>query len=363
MTRSLELPRAPRILAVCTHRLGDVLLTTPLLRSVRRAWPDARLDVVTLESSMPALQGNADLQQVVGVPAGAGALDTMRRVGWRAYDLAISTLHTDRAHLTAFGAASRRVNLAPRVGLGLWWKQRLGQPVTGAPGCHTVVTYLAVADALGIPRHYDVVPPRAAQPHPRAAQLPRPYAVIHPVPMYRYKHWSLAGWQAVIGWLERQGLRVVLTGGRADNERRLVGEVAAAGGAGVVNLCGELAFGELTGLIENAAVFAGTDTSVTHLAAATGVPTVTPFGPTSPVKWGPWPCGLRDVAVSPWRLVAPLQQAGNVWIVQGLEHCVPCRREGCEMRLDSRADCLDHLPASRVIAALDQALRSPRPSR
>ena len=37
----LDLPPRPRILVVTLRRIGDVLLTTPLIRSLRRAWPDA----------------------------------------------------------------------------------------------------------------------------------------------------------------------------------------------------------------------------------------------------------------------------------------------------------------------------------
>ena len=36
---SIDLPERPRILVVTLRRLGDVLLTTPLVRTIRAAWP------------------------------------------------------------------------------------------------------------------------------------------------------------------------------------------------------------------------------------------------------------------------------------------------------------------------------------
>ena len=354
-------PTPRRILALCTRRLGDVLLTTPLLRSLRRAWPEAELDVLTLQWSAPALEGNPDVSRVLAIPEGAGIGQTLRAIGGpRRYDLALSTLHGDRPHYTGLWAAGTRVNVVPPGnGEGGWWKRPLStRAVVRDHDAHMVVQYLRLADALGIARHAELVPPRANQPHAALAALPKPYAVVHAAPMYAYKRWTLEGWRALIRWLAAQGLHVVLTGGPAADERRYVDEVAAGFGSAVSVLAGQLSFGQLTGLIEPAKVFIGTDTSVTHLAAATGVPTLALFGPTATATWGPWPRGAVAEGASPWRMSAPLQQRGNVWIVQGVEHCAPCHQEGCERRRDSRADCLDFLPAARVIAATDQALRA-----
>jgi heptosyltransferase III len=359
-------PVPRRILALCTRRLGDVLLTTALLRSLRRAWPQAELDVLTLRWSAPALDGNPDVSRVIAIPEAAPVALTLRALGApRRYDLAVGTLYSDRTHYTALWAAGTRVNLVPPTGTeGSWWKRRLSTRfVPRDQGCHMVEQYLRLADALGIPRQRDLVPPRAPAPNPALASLGRPYAVVHPAPMYRYKRWTVAGWRELVRWLARQGLQVVLSGGPAAEERAYVAEVAAEPGSGVVNLAGTLTFPELAGLIAPAAVFVGPDTSVTHLAAATGAPTVAIYGPTAVTTWGPWPAGAAEVEATPWQNAAPVQHAGNVWLMQGIEHCVPCWREGCERHRDSRADCLDFLPAARVIAVTQQALSAGAPKR
>lgn len=353
------IPEPRRILAICTRRLGDVLLMTPLLRSLRRAWPQAELDVLTLRWSAPALEGNPDITRVLPIDEGAGLGDSIKVIGgFRSYDLAVSTLHSDRGHFTALWAAGTRVNAVAGGSESSWWKNALstrGAVIGGE--FHTVVKYLRLADAMGLPRSYELVPPRAAARHPALAKLPRNYVVLHPAPMYSYKRWSIAGWRAVVRWCEAQGLHPVLTGGPAESERHYVDQVAAGSGATV--LAGQLSFGQLTGLIEGAKAFAGTDTSVTHLSAAAGAATVALFGPTAVTAWGPWPRGYTKDEPTPWRDSAPLQNRGNVWILQGIEHCTPCHQEGCERHRDSRADCLDFLPAARAIAVLDAALRIP----
>lgn len=354
-----------RILVLCTRRLGDVLLTTPLIRALRRAWPEARIDALTLMSSAAALDGNADVARVIALPERAPLWTTLRAVGApRRYDLAVSTLYNDRPHLLALWSAGLRANIVPPDGLpGARWKRRAARYRAELQPVHTVEQYLRLADALGIPRHFGVVPPRPADERRLDALLPerarQPYAVVHPAPLYDYKAWTLDGWQALLRWLAAQGLRVVVTGGPAPAERTFVARVLAGAPPGSVNAAGLLSLAELTPLIEGARVYVGPDTSVTHLAAATGAPTVALFGPSNPVVWGPWPQNHTGGNASPWSLQAPVQHRGNVWLVQGLAHCVPCLLEGCERRRDSRSLCLDELPPARVIAAADEAIRSP----
>ena len=124
-------------------------------------------------------------------------------------------------------------------------------------------------------------------------------------------------------------------------------------------LDGQLDWPQLAGLLAQARVYVGPDTSVTHLAAAAGCPTVAVYGPTDPRLWGPWPAGGLDSA---WDAAGTLQRRGNVWLVQNPLPCVPCQLEGCERGLDSYSCCLDEIAAERVIAAATSALAAPASS-
>lgn len=354
-----------RILVLCTRRLGDVLLTTPLIRALKRAWPGSRIDALTLASSAAALAGNPDLERVLTLRERAPLRESLRSVGApRRYDLALSTLYNDRPHLLALWSAGTRANVVPPRGEpGYYWKRWAAQYHAELQPVHTVEQYLRLADALGIARHTEVVPPQPGDARRADALLgdrARPYAVVHPAPLFEYKAWTLDGWRGLLRWLTAQGLRVVVTGGPAEAERAYVARVLEQAPAGVIDAAGQFSLAELTPLLQGARAYVGPDTSVTHLAAATGVPTLALFGPSNPVVWGPWPQGHAGPGASPWRLAAPLQHAGNVWILQGLAHCVPCLLEGCARRLDSRSRCLDELPLARVTAVLDAALARPQ---
>src|SRR6202161_2940483 len=66
MTR-IELPARPRILVISLRRLGDVLLTTPLIRSLRRAWPDATIEALVFANTAGILRGHPALNSIVAV--------------------------------------------------------------------------------------------------------------------------------------------------------------------------------------------------------------------------------------------------------------------------------------------------------
>jgi len=51
----------------------------------------------------------------------------------------------------------------------------------------------------------------------------------------------------------------------------------------------QFSWSQNTALLRRARVYVGPDTSTSHLAAATGCPTVALFGPMDPRVWGPWP--------------------------------------------------------------------------
>jgi len=344
----------PRILVVALRRLGDVLLTTPLIRSLKRAYPGATIEALVFRGTEGILAGNPDIADVVTMPErpSAGESLGLLRSLWRTYDLAISTQSGDRPTLFAWGAARRSVGFVDAEGLAarLKWLA-LDYPVAVAGGLHRVRDVLRLAAAIGVSPLPELVAPRGAM---RSGIVPdRPYAVIHAAPMFRYKRWTADGWQVLAAALDARGLAVLATGGAAD--RQYLDEVWA--GQPEVRVLEPLAWGELAELIAGARVYVGPDTSVTHLAAAVGAPMVALYGPTDPQLYGPWPSGGLD---QPWATSETIQNRGYVWLVQNPPSCpwsiLPCQQEGCERRLDSHSRCLDELTVSQVLSAVDAAL-------
>lgn len=339
-----------KILVVCLRRIGDVLLATPLVRSLKATWPQARVDMLVFAGTTGILDGNADVDEVLALPDRPSRRDTwamLRRVAGD-YDLAISTQSGDRPAMFARVASRRAIGLRSQ-GRGGWLRDGLlTRSVPTDPRRHRVEEMLVLAEAAGATAR--VATPSGPQARlPDGVVLPSRYVVLHPGPAVRYKRWNADGWRRLVAACAERGLGVVVTGGPGRAEREYLD--ALFDGCPVLRLDGRLDWSRMRAVIEGAVALVGVDTSTTHLAAIVGVPTVAVFGPTDPRIWGPWPMGADR---SPWVAVAHGQANGNVRLVQHAGFaCQPCQQDGCDRHIDSRAACLDELDAQRVIDALD----------
>src|SRR5262245_39442835 len=110
----LDLPARARILVVALRRIGDVLLATPLIRSLRRAWPDATIAALVFADTAGILDGNPDLDGVVTMSPRPGLPESVALAARlaRRYDLAISTQTGDRPTWFAIVAGRASVGYA-----------------------------------------------------------------------------------------------------------------------------------------------------------------------------------------------------------------------------------------------------------
>jgi len=350
-----------RVLVVVTRRIGDVLLATPVVRSIKAAWPQAHVDVLVFGGTQGFLVGSPDVHRVLTVPERPGFVAHLKWVATlaRAYDLALSLLPGDRPTIYAWIAGKRRAGLLENDRKSLWKRALLDAWVPfDKRETHTVRAHLALLPAIGVAPSAHVLPSWTPDDERAVERLlgplkGEPYAVLHPYPKFRYKMWTEAGWIAVAQSLADRGLRVVLTGGPDADERQYVRGVAERM-RDALDVAGKLSVGGTALVVSKAAVYVGPDTAVTHAAAALGVPTVAIYGPTNPVKWGPWPAGHAPGS-NPWVRVGS-QSLRHVRLVQGAGACVPCGLEGCERHIASSSDCLTGLPAERVIAAIEDLI-------
>ncbi len=355
-----------RVLVICMRRIGDVLLSTPIAHSIKAAWPDARVDMLVFAGTDAVLRGNPDIDHVIAVPEGLGAWATLRLAArlWRQYDVAIGVQTGDRPTFMAWAAGRRAVGFVERGAQSLWKRHALAYAVpAGEAGEHTVAGNLRLLEPLGIAPIAAVragwdegAPARAREAFP-GVEGPRPFALMHVSPKFPYKAWTSQGWIELARALAQSGMTVVVAGGGSQEERDYIAGLMPQLPPATVSVAGKVDLAALAWLLARARIYVGTDTAVTHMAAAAGIPTVALFGPSSPVKWGPWPGAFRSTGASPW-LLRGTQMRGNVFLLQGEDprDCVPCQGEGCEKHVRSLSDCLQHMPSRVVIDAVERML-------
>ncbi len=363
-----------KVLLIATQQIGDVLLCTPLLKSMRMAWPNAMIDVLVYKNTSGILAGNADCNNVIesdNHPNLSAYLKLLKTI-FKQYDLAVTSQGNDRAHQYAFLAGKTRIGLIPNLKRKHWWKKISCKrwSLLEEDNTHTVIQNLLLADLMGINRQYELTPPNltSADVLPRLNQLlnfsfsDTAYTIVHPLPMWQYKRWTDAGWIALIQHLLDKGHQVIITGGPAIAEinygENLAKNFLGSSSGKVISLVGKTSFAEMSALLTQSKLYVGPDTATTHLAAACGTPTLAIFGPTNPVKWAPWPFGYHQEK-SPWqRFSSQYQLVNNVMLLQGRGVCVPCHKAGCDNHNKSHSQCLDDLPVGRVIEALAVLLKS-----
>jgi heptosyltransferase-3 len=173
-------------------------------------------------------------------------------------------------------------------------------------------------------------------------------------PKYPYKEWTKEGWIRLAQWLDEKGINIVFTGNSEEKDTYDIRGIFNSLPNRSVSMIGKLSLSEVGFLLSRAAVYVGPDTAITHMAAAQGIPTVALYGPTNPVKWGPWP---KDHLVSENPFVRKGSQiVKNVFLVQGEGECVPCHEDGCERHIESLSKCLQNISPDTLIAVVQQAL-------
>ena len=297
-----------RILVMRSGALGDFILGLPALRALREAFPDHQLEVVGPGALLPLASSLVDLSTPIEraeMAAFFGETELPREMAERyaGLDLAVLWL-ADREGLVRghFGRlGTRQILHAPalppadqRIHATDYLLETL-RPLGILPSRVAVK-----GDPVGLRGDPDSTERRAVpsvRPDPAAVNearslfgrlglaLEKPVVAIHPGSGGRWKCWPAERFARVADLLADVGHQVVLVQGPADEE--VVGQVLAAVEGEPLPVISDLSTEDLVAVLSICTVYLGNDSGVTHLAAATGVPTVALFGPTDPAIWGP----------------------------------------------------------------------------
>jgi heptosyltransferase-2 len=337
-----------RILVKQVNWLGDIVMSQPALRALRRAYPAAHLAVLVKRELASFFDGATWIDEVIPYrirPGWAGLGDQRTLVAdlrRRRFDLAV--LFPDSFQSALWAAAA---GIPERVGYvrdlrGLLLTRGVAPTETTQAGHQVGYRLHLLSEALGIagsPDDFavDVAPLSRVRMQAWLGERRRrpdgPLIGLAAGAAYGpAKEWPATRFAALADLLaERLGAECVLVG--SPGERARSEEVAAATRAGALVAAGATDVGELVALLSLCAGFVGNDSGSMHVAGALGVPTVGIFGSTRPGR------------------TAPL--GGRATVVYHAIECSPCLKRTCRF---GHYRCLTEIDAPEVARALEDGM-------
>lgn len=215
-----------RILVITLRYLGDTLLVTPLLGSLKQAYPNAEIDVLLPSGNLGMLEGNKDVNKLIPMTGKPGIVNFVKLLFrlFREYDISISTQAGDRPILCAILAGKFSMGFVQQNTSRYSWKCLLLKRALqfDEQHSHAVLENLRFCEPLNIHPCYKLTPPNSVFGYSDPFQGGK-YAVLHIMPQWRYKEWHDEGWIRIVYFLNRQGFQIALTGSaQADELERIL---------------------------------------------------------------------------------------------------------------------------------------------
>lgn len=291
----MPVPRTPPR-SICLLRLsalGDATHVVPVVRTLQRHLPGARLTWVIGPGEAKLLDGLEDVRLVIyDKRTGFAGMRALWR-GLRAerFDVLLQMQLAARANLLAAGLrARRRIGYDPRrskEGHGLVVNERIP-----AGGQHVLDVLGRFCEPLGI--HQDRVewalPVDAADRRWAEGHLVpgRRWLVVSPCSSHPLRNWSAERYAAVADHAASRGWAVAICGGRSELERRTTDAILAAMRHPALDLVGRDTLKQLIALLERADAVLAPDSGPVHIANAMGTPVLGLYACTDPTRSGPY---------------------------------------------------------------------------
>ena len=284
---------------ICLVRLsaiGDVTHVLPVINTIRSHWPQTKITWVIGKTELELVH---DLAGVEFIPfdksRGALAyLDLRRRLRGRRFDVLMLMQLSLRAGLIPlFARAPIRIGFDRGRSRNLhgWFINRRVEAKTGQ---HVLDGFFCFTEALGITEKRlawdlccsDEERAFAASILPETGERT---LLISPCSSRAYRNWPPGRYAEIADYAaEAHAMRIVLTGGASETERRYARRIIAATRAHPIDLVGRTTLRQLVAVIERCDVVVCPDSGPAHLATCAGKPVIGLYATSNPDRTGPY---------------------------------------------------------------------------
>ena len=361
------------ILVINTMHIGDLLLITPALRTLRTNFPDAKISLLTDLALADLVRENPCIDECLtidkhGREKSLGALVTfIRRLRSRHFDLVINLHRNERCSaITAFCGARERIGYA-QPGFGIFYTKKypnlaMADTPRDLATKHQVTVHLEMLQqALGlktiddrglemkIPAEAETEAARlwqkmldetAAAAPMSSGEQPRPVIAFNIGASWATKRWIDTYFAQCADQLIGEGCAVAFFGGPTDVPivDACLAQMREKNSPHCHIFTGKVTLAVLAGLLSRCALMLTTDSGPMHIGVSQNLPLVTMFG-ASPVPTF-YPYDARDV------------------LLKTPEPCHPCGIHDCPKSGEDHMACMKHIPVAEVMKYVHELLET-----
>ena len=264
-----------RILLVTLSNIGDLVMTTPVMRVLHEIFPNHLIDIVADRRSGELLEPCPFVGDLIWKDkrqTWVEKLRFLRRIREHHYDLAIDL----RGPWLAWLARATRIGL----------KTKRMENMHAVE--HHLTALSGLAEEIEIPNTKLWLSKHALEKADSVlgTDTSKPVLALAPGANWPGKIWPLQAFAELVHLLENDFAEILLLGGPDDYD--LAKNIANNSPIPAKNLCGKSTLIETAAGLSRATAFVGNDSGVGHMAAALNIPTMTVFGEGDPVRYRPW---------------------------------------------------------------------------
>ena len=332
----VEIRRSPKkILIVKPSSLGDIVHSLPLLNALNRTFPSAEIHWVVAKGLEGLLEDHPmvrrlwiihkdhwkSLRMIKSTAMEFKSL--FKGLEAESYDIVIDLQGLLRSGVLTYATRSPvRIGFKEaREGSNLFYTHR----IEGGKEIHAVDRYLKIAYAIGCEVEDMEFPMPLIKESEHIRKLKEDagdYAVIVPGARWKTKIWPAAKFGRLSSLLD---MKTIIVGSSEDAE--IAELIESCSGGRALSVAGRTDLKDLISIIRGARYVITNDSGPMHIAAASGVPVVALFGPTNPVRTGPY--GRNHITV------------------KSLIRCAPCYKKSCR-----RIRCMEGISVEEVYEAV-----------
>jgi len=336
------------ILVVRLDRMGDVVLSTPVLKALRDAYPKSHIAFMVRPYVKDIALGNPSVDEVIIYDKAMGLLGNIRfikKLRSEKFDLAVVLHPTLRTNWIVFlSGIPKRLGFDRKRKMGILLTDRI--PDKKHLGLKHEIDYtLGILRYIGISAkdrtmHVPVSPDNQARAHEALAKggisESDTVVAINPGASCPSKRWPAERFAEAADILaKRRGVKIVIISGQSDKKP---GEgMASFTKERCLDLSGRTTVGEMAGVLKRSKLFISNDSGPVHVACAVGTPVIAIFGRSdrglSPRRWGP-------------------SNKGDVVIHKNVG-CLECLAHNCAVGFK----CLKAITVDEVVKAAEELLR------